>query len=68
MTPRQADQERVRRTLHLGLLDEAEPEAKTARELNPDNRVEAMDDAIGYLSQVQHLSDSLIARYLLGQR
>jgi TolB-like protein/DNA-binding winged helix-turn-helix (wHTH) protein len=64
---------------HLGLFDEAASEVRAARELNPENRVEAMEilgaihlfagdgpAAIDYLSQVQDLSDSLIVRYLLG--
>jgi TolB-like protein/Tfp pilus assembly protein PilF len=64
---------------HLGLLDEAEPEVKTARELNAENRVEPLEilgavslfagrmgDAVGHLSQVQDLTDSRIVKYLLG--
>jgi TolB-like protein/DNA-binding winged helix-turn-helix (wHTH) protein len=64
---------------HVGLLDEAESAVKTARQLNPENRVEPLEilgavslfagrtaDAVGHLSQVQELSDSRIVRYLLG--
>ena len=64
---------------HIGLLDEADPEVKAARELNPENRVEPLEilgavnlfagqtaDAVSHLSQVQNLSDSRIVRYLLG--
>ena len=64
---------------HIGLLDEADLEVNAARELNPENRVEPLEilgavnlfagrtaDAARHLSQVQHLSDSRIVRYLLG--
>jgi DNA-binding winged helix-turn-helix (wHTH) protein len=63
---------------HLGLMDDALNEIQTARELNPENRVEPMevlgaihlfsgriDEAVGHLSQVQ-FSDSRIVKYLLG--
>ena len=64
---------------HLGLLEEAGSAVATARQLNPENRVEPLEilgavslfggrtsEAVGHLSQVQHLSDSRIVRYLLG--
>jgi TolB-like protein/DNA-binding winged helix-turn-helix (wHTH) protein len=64
---------------HLGLLEEAGSAVEAARQLNPENRVEPLeilgavslfggstDMAVEHLSQVQHLSDSRIVRYLLG--
>ncbi len=64
---------------HLGLLDDAESAVNAARQLNPESRMEPLEilgavhlfggrtaDAVADLSQLQHLSDSLIARYLLG--
>jgi TolB-like protein/DNA-binding winged helix-turn-helix (wHTH) protein len=64
---------------HIGLLDDAEREVQTARELNPENRVEPLEilgavnlfagraaDAARHLSQVQDFSDSRIVKYLLG--
>jgi TolB-like protein/DNA-binding winged helix-turn-helix (wHTH) protein len=64
---------------HLGLLEEAGAAVETARQLNPENRVEPLEilgavslfggrtgEAVGHLSQVQHLSDSRIVTYLLG--
>jgi eukaryotic-like serine/threonine-protein kinase len=63
---------------HIGLLGEAESEVRAARELNPQNRAlseirGAIDvwagryvDAVGRLSTVRDLTDSLVVRYLLG--
>jgi TolB-like protein len=64
---------------HIGLLDEAAREVEMARDLNPGNRLEAaetlaavhvwagrMEEAIRELSQTRDVSDSRVARYLLG--
>jgi TolB-like protein/DNA-binding winged helix-turn-helix (wHTH) protein len=64
---------------HLGLLDEAAAEVDAARDLNPENRIEALEilgavnlfagratGAVVHLSQAQSVSDSRITKYLLG--
>jgi TolB-like protein/DNA-binding winged helix-turn-helix (wHTH) protein/tetratricopeptide (TPR) repeat protein len=64
---------------HIGLLEEAESAINEARQLNPESRVEPLEilgairlfagrssEAVRYLSEADGLSDSRIARYLLG--
>jgi TolB-like protein/DNA-binding winged helix-turn-helix (wHTH) protein/Tfp pilus assembly protein PilF len=64
---------------HIGLLEEAESAVNEARQLNPGSRVEPLEilgaihlfaghgsEAVRYLSEANVLSDSRIAKYLLG--